>query len=135
MASSVTEELQEEEETEINLTPMLDVVFIMLIFFIVTAVFVREPGIDVDRPQAVTIAQQDAAMFVAISAQNEIWIDGDEVELAGVRIAIERLMQSNPESGLIIQSDSAARNQYLIAVMDAAKAAGVSDIILAAGPQ
>jgi biopolymer transport protein ExbD len=135
MASSVTEELQEEEETEINLTPMLDVVFIMLIFFIVTAVFVREPGIDVDRPEAITIAQQDAAMFVAISAQNEIWIDGDEVELAGVRIAVERLMQSNPESALIIQSDSAARNQYLIAVMDAAKAAGVSDIILAAGPQ
>jgi len=134
MRDSVQEELNEEEETEINLTPMLDVVFIMLIFFIVTAVFVKEPGIDIERPVAITAeAPQGGSIFVAISAEGEIWIDGDQVELPSVRLTLERLRSENPESGLIIQSDAEARNQQLIAVMDAAKAAGLTEIIIAAG--
>jgi biopolymer transport protein ExbD len=134
MRDSVQEELAEEEETEINLTPMLDVVFIMLIFFIVTAVFVKEPGIDITRPEAVTAtAPQGGSIYVAISPLGEIWIDGDPVELPAVRLAIERLRSENPEAGLVIQSDSEARNEQLIAVMDAAKAAGLTEIIVAAG--
>jgi biopolymer transport protein ExbD len=65
----------EEEDNEINLTPMLDVVFIMLIFFIFTASFIKEAGIDVTRPQAFTTESQDANILIAISAQDEIWID------------------------------------------------------------
>jgi biopolymer transport protein ExbD len=134
MRESIEEELSQEEETEINLTPMLDVVFIMLIFFIVTAVFVKEPGIDIDRPTATTAtAPQGGSIYVAISPQGEIWIDGDETELSGVRLAIERLHSENPEAGLVIQSDARARNEQLIAVMDAAKAAGLSEIVVAAG--
>lgn len=134
MRDSIQEELAEDEETEINLTPMLDVVFIMLIFFIVTAVFVKEPGIDVERPAAVTaVAPQGGAIYVAISPNDEIWIDGDPVELSAVRLSIERLHSENPEAGLIIQSDSRARNQQLIAVMDAAKEAGITEILVAAG--
>lgn len=128
------EELEDDEETEINLTPMLDVVFIMLIFFIVTAVFVKQPGIDIDRPTALTREEpQGGAIYVAISPDGEIWIDGDEVELSGVRLQIERLHSENPEAGLIIQSDARARNENLIAVMDAAKAAGLNNILIAAG--
>ena len=126
------EELTAEEESEINLTPMLDVVFIMLIFFIVTAVFVREPGMEVTRPEAVTVVPGGGSIFVAITANDQIWIDRRQVGVDGARSAIERLHSENPEGGVIIQADKAARNQTLIAVMDAAKEAGVNEITIAA---
>ena len=128
------DQLAEEEESEINLTPMLDVVFIMLIFFIVTAVFVREPGVDVQRPEALTaIAPGGGSIFIAITSDNQIWLDRREIDLAGTRSAIERMHSENPESGIIIQADSDAHNEVLIAVMDAAKAAGITEITIAAG--
>jgi biopolymer transport protein ExbD len=122
-----------EEEAEINLTPMLDVVFIMLIFFIVTAVFVKEPGIQVDRPEAITAMVPDsAAIFIAVSASNEIWIDQRSVDVAALKPVIERLHSENPEGGVVIQADNEAQNEYVLAAMDAAKEAGVNDITLAA---
>jgi biopolymer transport protein ExbD len=126
--------LADEEESEINLTPMLDVVFIMLIFFIVTAVFVKDPGVEVNRPEAVTaLAAEGGSIYVAITSQSEIWIDGKPVDPSEVRFSIERLRNESPEAGVVIQSDADARNEILIQVMDAAKAAGAEDIIIAAG--
>jgi biopolymer transport protein ExbD len=123
-----------EEESEINLTPMLDVVFIMLIFFIVTAVFVKDPGVEIDRPEAITYQQAGAgSIYVAITPQDEIWIDRDVIDASEVRYAIERLHKETPEAGVVIQADAESRNELVIRVMDAAKAAGVSDIILSAG--
>ncbi|SRR5690606_32711160 len=128
-----TEGFVEEEESEINLTPMLDVVFIMLIFFIVTAVFVREPGVDVTKPEAVTAFMPDsAAIFVAITANNEVWIDRRQVDVTAVRPAVERLHAENPEGGVVIQADTRAHNGVLIQVMDAIKEAGVREITIAA---
>jgi len=133
MRDSVVEQLSEEEEAEINLTPMLDVVFIMLIFFIVTAVFVKEPGVDVTRPEAMTAFTPDSgSIFVAVTANNEIWIDQRAVAPEGVRAAIERLAAENPEGGVVIQADRLAHNEFVIQVMDAAKAAGITQITLAA---
>ncbi|MCY3732370.1 MAG: biopolymer transporter ExbD, partial [Rhodospirillaceae bacterium] len=118
---------------EINLTPMLDVVFIMLIFFIVTAVFVKEPGIQVDRPEAVTAVIPDrGSIFVAVSSANEFWIDQRNVDLAGLKPVIERLHAENPEGGVVIQADNEAQNEFVLAAMDAAKEAGVTDVTLAA---
>ncbi|MBH98446.1 MAG: biopolymer transporter ExbD [Rhodospirillaceae bacterium] len=132
MRDAVAEHLQE-EEAEINLTPMLDVVFIMLIFFIVTAVFVKEPGIQVDRPEAVTAMVPDrGSIFIAVSAQNEFWIDQRSVDLAGLGPIIERLHSENPEGGVVIQADNEAQNEYVLAAMDASKEAGVTDVTLAA---
>jgi biopolymer transport protein ExbD len=123
----------QEEESEINLTPMLDVVFIMLIFFIVTAVFVKEPGVEIERPEALTAFQAGAgSIYVAVTPQDEIWIDGDPVEPSEVRYSIERLSKESPEAGVVIKADAGARNELVIRVMDAAKAAGVNDIIIAA---
>jgi len=97
-------------------------------------VFVKQPGIDIERPTAITREEpRGGAIYVAISPEGEIWIDGDQVELSAVRLQIERLHSENPEAGLIIQSDSQARNEMLIAVMDAAKAAGLIDVLIAAG--
>ena len=132
MRDTVSEQLAE-EEAEINLTPMLDVVFIMLIFFIVTAVFVKEPGIQVDRPEAVTaLVPERGSIFIAISAANEFWIDQRSVDLAGLKPIIERMRKENPEGGVVIQADNEAQNQYVLAAMDAAKEAGVSEVTLAA---
>ena len=126
----------EEEESEINLTPMLDVVFIMLIFFIVTAVFVKEPGIEVTRPDAATaIVPEAASIFVAITPNNQIWVDGSSVDPSAVRSELERLRSENPEGGLVIQADQQARNELLISVMDAAKQAGIVEVTIAAGIQ
>jgi biopolymer transport protein ExbD len=128
------EESLQEDESEINLTPMLDVVFIMLIFFIVTAVFVKDPGVEVERPAALTAFQAGAgSIYVAVTPQDEIWIDRDVIEPTEVRFAIERLHQESPEAGVVIKADSNARNELVIRVMDAAKAAGVDEIIIAAG--
>jgi len=122
----------EEEDNEINLTPMLDVVFIMLIFFIVTASFIKEAGIDVIRPDAVTAdKQEDAAILIAISANDEIWIDRRETDPRALRTAIERLHSENPKGSIVIQADENSTNEMLVIVMEAAKAVGVANVAIA----
>jgi biopolymer transport protein ExbD len=121
----------DEEENEINLTPMLDVVFIMLIFFIVTASFIKEAGISVDRPEAFTWEkQEDAAILVAISAADEIWIDRHKVDPSGVRAAIERLHLENPKGSLVIQADEESTNASLVVVMSAANKVGITNVAI-----
>ena len=123
----------EEEESEINMTPMLDVVFIMLIFFIVTASFVKESGIDVNRPEAATaVVKEKANILIAISANNEIWIDRRRVDPRAVRANIERLHAENPQGMVVIQADKQAITETLIQVMDASRAAGVFNVSIAA---
>ena len=122
----------EEEENEINLTPMLDVVFIMLIFFIVTATFIKEAGIQVERPDTVTAdTQDDAAILIAISSTDEIWIDRQKRDPRQVRTIIERLHAENPKGSIVIQADEESTNEMLVVVMEAAKGAGVTNVAIA----
>ena len=124
---------QEVEESEVNLTPMLDVVFIMLIFFIVTASFVKEAGIDVTRPPAATAERKERGnILIAISADNEIWIDRRQVSPNALRANIERLHAENPQGAVVIQADEKSQNGLLVRVMDAARLAGVNSVSLAA---
>ena len=124
---------QTEEETEINLTPMLDVVFIMLIFFIVTASFVKEAGIDVSKPQASSAERKERGnIVVAITELGQIWIDKRPVDPRAVRANIERMHAENPQGGVVIQADKNSKNALLVAVMDAAREAGVFDVSIAA---
>lgn len=123
----------EDDENEINLTPMLDVVFIMLIFFIVTASFIKEAGIDVNRPDAPTAErQEDANILIAISANDEIWMDRRLIDPRAVRANIERLHAENPKGSVVIQADKQSTNETLVTVMDASRAAGVYNISIAA---
>ena len=124
---------QEEEENEINLTPMLDVVFIMLIFFIVTASFIKEAGLDVNRPDApVTESKpEDANILVAISANDEIFIDNRLIDPRAVRANIERLHAENPQGSVVIQANKRSTNKMLVTIMDAARQAGVYNISMA----
>lgn len=124
---------QEDEAEEINMTPMLDVVFIMLIFFIVTASFVKEAGIDVNRPEAATAVKKERAnILVAISDKGEIWINKRQIDVRAVQANIERLKAENPQGSVVIQADKKATTDTLIKVMDAARAAGVFDVSIAA---
>ncbi len=120
----------EDEESEINLTPMLDVVFIMLIFFIVTASFVREAGIDVNRPDAPMTESkpEDANILVRISATDEIWIDRRLVDPRAIRANIERLAAENPDGSVVILAHNQSTNKALVDVMDASRLAGVYSI-------
>ncbi len=123
----------DDEESSIDTTPMLDVVFIMLIFFIVTATFVKEAGIDVNRPDAETAVKQEKAnILVAINAKNEIWIDRRRVDIRSVRPNIERLYAENPQGSVVIQADKESKTETLIEVMDAARQAGVFNVAIAA---
>ncbi len=123
----------QQDETEIDLTPMLDVVFIMLIFFIVTATFIKEAGIEVERPVAFTRDQMaDAAILVAISPGDEIWIDKKETQPKDVRTVLEKLHQENPKGSLVIQADEESTNEALVVVMEAAKQAGIGNVAISA---
>ena len=111
-----------EDESAVDLTPMLDVVFIMLIFFIVTATFIKEAGVEVNRPDANTSDQKDnTTVLVAINADNSIWIDKRRVDVRSVRANIERLHAENPEGGVVIQADQLASIKTFTAVLDAAR--------------
>ena len=123
----------EEEDNEINLTPMLDVVFILLIFFIVTASFIKEAGIEVNRPTAFTSEKQpEANILIAISPADEIWIDKKLIDVRGIRPVIERLHSENPKGSIVIQADAESTNEALTAVMEAAKQAGVANVAISA---
>ncbi|KPV95709.1 Biopolymer transport protein ExbD [Pseudoalteromonas sp. P1-9] len=133
MRAPLANVFQEEENEEINMTPMLDVVFIMLIFFIVTATFVKEAGIDVNRPEAATAVQKERAnILVAITDKGEIWINKRQVDVRAVQANIERLHAENPQGSVVIQADKKATTDTLIKVMDAARSAGVFDVSIAA---
>ncbi|WP_415906696.1 ExbD/TolR family protein [Neptuniibacter sp. QD72_48] len=118
---------QQQDDAEINMTPMLDVVFIMLIFFIVSTSFVREAGIDVNRPTAQTSeSQSKTAVLVAISANNEIWVDRKPVDVRMVRPAIERLKSEQSEINVVIQADEQATTGQLVKVIDQLRLANVN---------
>ena len=123
-----------EEESSIDLTPLIDCVFIMLIFFIVTASFVKETGLNVNKPDAPLVKkkqQSKANILISIDANNNIWIGGRKIDVRAVRPNIERLHAENPEGSVVIQADKQSNNEMLVDVMDASRQAGVDKIALA----
>lgn len=121
------------DEHGIDLTPMLDVIFIMLIFFIVTTTFTREAGIKVNRPVAQSaVNQPQSNILVAVSADGEIWIDRQRVDLRALRGVIRKLRAETPDAAVIIQADRDARAGLMVEAMDQARLAGVRDVSVAA---
>jgi len=124
---------RKKSESEVNLTPMLDVVFIMLIFFIVTASFVKESGLEISRPGASTATRKERGnILIAIGANDQIWMNRRQVDPRALRANIERMHAENPQGSVVIQADKAAKTGLLVQVMDAARNAGVKDVSLAA---
>ncbi len=127
----------EDDEAEINLTPMLDVVFIMLIFFIVTATFIRETGLEVNRPDdnEAQVVQEDGAILVIIDSTDDIWIDNRIVDARAVRPNIERMHAEDPDRPVVIQVAKASSADTLVTIMDAARQASVFNISIASAPE
>lgn len=125
--------VKDDENHDIDLTPMLDVVFILLIFFIVTTSFVKETGIDVNRPSASTAEKKAMGnILIAIKPNGEIWIDNRSIDVRAVRANIQKLKARFPQSSVIIQSDQEAKTGILVKVMDQIRMAGVQNISIAA---
>jgi biopolymer transport protein ExbD len=121
-----------EEETGIDMTPMLDIVFIMLIFFIVTTSFIKESGIDVNRPTAQTAERKERGnIIVAIRADGEVWIDKRLVDIRAVRANVERLHAENPQGSVVITADRKAETGVLVQVMDQVRLAGIEEVSIA----
>ena len=121
------------EEANIDLTPMLDCVFIMLIFFIVTTSFAKESGVEVNRPTALAPAPANKAnVFVGLTADGDVYMEKRLIPVDSIRSEIERMRAENPEGDVVIQADKAAKNGVLVQVIDQIKAAGVEHVSVAA---
>ncbi|MAU90016.1 biopolymer transporter ExbD [SAR86 cluster bacterium] len=124
-----------EEAEEPNITPMLDVVFILLIFFIVTANFIKDPGLEINRPDSETAEiTENAAILIAIGPAGEIYMDGRRIDVRQVKANVIRLMAENPQGAVVMQADEKATAEKIIAVMDEVREAGVIDISIASEP-
>ncbi|MCG8488271.1 MAG: biopolymer transporter ExbD [Candidatus Thiodiazotropha sp.] len=123
----------ESGELAINLTPLIDMVFILLIFFMVTSSFVKETGVEVDRPSAATATmKQQAAILIGVTSKGEVWIDKRRVDIRAVRANVERLHAENPEGAVVIMADREAPTGVVIRVLDQSRLAGVDSVSIAA---
>ena len=122
----------QEDEKVADLTPMLDVVFIMLIFFIVTATFIKESGIEVNRPDTMTAEPKKfVSLLVAVGPDSSVWIDKKKVDIRTVRPIMEQLHAENPKGGLVIQADSKSKTEKVLAIMEAARQIGITQVAIA----
>jgi biopolymer transport protein ExbD len=114
---------------EIDLTPMLDVVFILLIFFIVTSVFITEAGIEVMKPEASTAEPRSKDLIlIAVSTEGQIWIDGEQIDPRFVRSRFERRLAETPNASVVIQGDRSAQNEHVMTILRAARDANIASV-------
>ncbi|HIG66775.1 MAG TPA: biopolymer transporter ExbD [Porticoccaceae bacterium] len=115
----------------IDLTPMLDVVFIMLIFFIVTATFIKLPGVEVNKMDTVTEdSYKKVQILVAVSENNEFWIDKKRIEPSALKINLTRMFNENPKGGMVIQADNESNIESVAKVADIARDIGISPVAI-----
>ena len=116
----------------IDISPLIDVVFLLLIFFIVTTVFVKETGVEISKPRAATSADLDRqAILIAITAESRVWQGGREIGQDGVRAVVAALLEETPETPVIIRADESTPTQATVSVIDSAKLAGATSVSLA----
>ena len=133
MKSGIMKKSRQEEAGEIDLTPMLDVVFILLIFFIVTSVFVTEAGIEVSKPEASTVEDTSGDLIlIAVGAGGDIWIDGDQIDPRFIRSRFELRLADAPNSAVIIQADQNSNNEQVMLILAAAREANIEDVSISA---
>ncbi|MDC0221773.1 biopolymer transporter ExbD [Gammaproteobacteria bacterium] len=133
MKSGIMKKKGQDEAGEIDLTPMLDVVFILLIFFIVTSVFVTEAGIDVSKPEASTVEDTSGDLIlIAVGPSGDIWIDGDQIDPRFIRSRFELRLADAPNSAVIIQADQSSNNEQVMLILEAAREANIDDVSISA---
>jgi len=121
-----------EELNEINISPLIDMVFILLIFFIVTTVFVEESGVDITRPDAVSAQQLEKnSILIAVTDKNQVVFGARDIGISGVRPLVKRLTTQEPEMPVIIQADEGSLTGTLVRVVDEAKLGGALKVNVA----
>lgn len=126
---------EESGPAALNITPLIDMVFILLIFFAVNASFVKEAGVEIERPSARTAqTKQQANIMIAVTENDEVWVDRQRVDPRSVRGHVERLHAENPEGSVVILADDKSRTGLVIEVLDQARLAGVENVAVAATP-
>ncbi|QSX34926.1 biopolymer transporter ExbD [Shewanella avicenniae] len=123
-----------DEEAQVDMTPMLDIVFIMLIFFIVTTSFVKPSGLDYNKPKASQATSKPSAnIFIGVSKTGVIMMENRQVDIERVSANVERMLAEAPEAAVLIQADKEAQHGLVVKVMDQVKSAGVDKISVSAG--
>jgi len=131
MQARLKQRLEQQASHHIDMSPLLDVVFILLIFFIVTTVFVRESGVDVDKPQSVSASRlEQQVIFLAITDNQQVYFDGSQIGIAGVRSSVEQMLKQQ-QRPVVIQADKTVPTELLVQVIDEAKLAGAAQVNLA----
>ena len=121
------------EDAEINITPMLDIVFIMLIFFIVTTSFTKETGAMITKPEAEqAVSLRNGTILIGIKSNDDIWMSKRLIELREVRSMVEQARAENPKGSVVIVADKQARIGMVTQVMDQVKMAGIQGIAISA---
>lgn len=121
------------EAPGLNITPLIDMVFILLIFFAVNASFVKESGVEIERPSAKTaVVEEHATLFIAVTPDGKIWIEGQPVDPRSVQARVARLHAENPKAGVIILADKKSQTGLVLEVLDAIRLAGVAHVAVAA---
>lgn len=121
-----------ENTSSIDISPLIDVVFLLLIFFIVTTVFVKETGVEVSKPRAASSEDLDRqAILIAVTAESRVWHGGREIGQDGVRAVVAALLEEIPDSPVIIRADATAPTEATVRVIDSAKLAGATSVSLA----
>ena len=121
------------DDVEINMMPLIDMIFILLIFFLVTASFVRESGVTVNRPEAATAQSKEAiGLVVGVTEEGKVFIDNQETDLRRVRGLVEVFLTENPDGGVIIDADGACSTARMVAVLDQCRLAGAKDVAVSA---
>jgi len=121
-----------ENSSGIDISPLIDVVFLLLIFFIVTTVFVKETGVEVSKPRAASAEDLERqAILIAVTAESRVWHGGREIGFDGVRAVVAALLEEHADSPVVIRADAAAPTEATVKVIDAAKLAGATSVSLA----
>jgi biopolymer transport protein ExbD len=121
------------DRVDVNMSPLIDMVFLLLIFFVVTTSFVKETGIDVHRSTAETAEiKEGGAIMIGVTGEGEIWMEGKRVDVRSVRGLVERALAEDPEAGVIVIADRESQTGDVVQVMDQCRLAGASNVSLAA---
>lgn len=132
MASFRTSRIRGEDNVEINMAPLMDMIFILLIFFLVTTSFVKESGIEVQRPVAQTAETKEKAnMVVGINKKGQVYIDNNQVSVSTVRPIMEQYLMETPQGSVVIAADKRSQTDILIQVLDEIRLSGVKDVSIA----
>jgi biopolymer transport protein ExbD len=120
-----------DKDADIDLTPMIDMVFILLVFFIVSTSFIKEAGVVVERPAAATGSPQQAQVVIAVDADNMLWLEGNSMDIRSLPARVHQLREQNEELSVIVAADVQSNSGVLIKVIDLCRQAGISDVSVA----